>query len=73
VENITMKFRVATAVTVAILAVLAAALPAAATGDTLANVRSATAIYNDPTAALAGGYTLLTDATDRRCSGRSSC
>jgi hypothetical protein len=47
---------------------LAAVLPSAASGgDTLANVRDATTIYNDPAAALAGGYELLTDAADLAC------
>src|SRR5437763_13697368 len=52
----------------AVLLVVVAAVPAAASdGDTLANLRNATAIYNDPTAALAAGYDLLTDAADTAC------
>jgi hypothetical protein len=53
---------------VALLAVLAAVVPTlAASGETLPNVRDATAIYTDPTAALAGGYELLTDAAGLAC------
>jgi hypothetical protein len=51
----------------AVLAVLASALPAAAGGDTLENARDATAIYTEPTAALASGYELLTDAAGLAC------
>jgi hypothetical protein len=51
----------------ATLALLATALPSAASGDTVANTRNATAIYNDSTAALAAGYELLTDASDTAC------
>jgi hypothetical protein len=43
-------------------------LPAAAEPtDALRNARDATAAFNDPTAALAGGYSLLTDAADIAC------
>jgi hypothetical protein len=49
----------------------AADTPAAAVQDAaqgaVANARDATAIYNDPTAALAGGYALLTDKDDLAC------
>src|SRR5579859_5274036 len=55
-------------VAVAALAVLATTLPTlAANGDTVANARDATAAYNDPAAALASGYELLTDAADIAC------
>jgi len=62
-----MRFRHATAVVAATLVLLATALPSAASGDTLANARTATAIYTEPTAALAAGYDLLTDAADTAC------
>jgi hypothetical protein len=62
-----MNIKYATSVFSATLALLASALPSAASGDTVANARSATAIYNDPAAALAGGYELLTDASDTAC------
>jgi hypothetical protein len=53
---------------VALVAVLGAVVPVfAASSDTLANVRDATAVYADPTAALAGGYELLTDAAGIAC------
>jgi hypothetical protein len=52
----------------AVLAALAAVVPTfAASGDSLTNVRDATAIYTDSTAALAGGYELLTDAAGIAC------
>src|SRR5437763_451108 len=52
----------------AILATLFALLPSmAAAADPLTNARDATAIYNDPTAALAAGYSLLTDASGAAC------
>ena len=53
--------------TVAALALLVTVLPSLASGDTVSNVRDATSIYNDPAAALAGGYELLTDAADLAC------
>jgi hypothetical protein len=40
---------------------------AAAAGDTLGNAREATAIYNEPSAALAAGYELLTDGAGLAC------
>jgi hypothetical protein len=51
------------------LALLATIIPsvAAASGDTVANARNATAIYNEPSAALAAGYELLTDAAGLAC------
>ena len=52
---------------VAALALLVTVLPSLASGDTIGNARDATAIYTDPTAALAGGYELLTDAADLAC------
>jgi hypothetical protein len=52
----------------AVLAVFAAVAPTfAASGDSLTNVKDATAVYTDPTAALAGGYELLTDAAGIAC------
>jgi hypothetical protein len=63
-----MTIKYATSLVAAGLALLATALPSAASGDTIANARSATAIYNnDPTAALAAGYELLTDAAGTAC------
>jgi len=56
---------------VAILTFLATALPGAAAGDTLANARDATAAFNDPAAALAAGYELLTDAAGLACIDQS--
>ena len=56
---------------VAALSIAAVLLPNAAaagpTGETVANARDATAVFNDPAAALAGGYDLLTDAADLAC------
>jgi hypothetical protein len=63
-----MTFKYTTSLAAAMLMLLATALPsAAAGGDTLANARDATAIYSDPTAALAGGYSLLTDSANLAC------
>lgn len=62
------RLKYAASALVAMFAVLATALPsAAAGGDTLANARDASAIYKDSTAALAGGYSLLTDAAGIAC------
>ena len=53
---------------VALIAVLATTLPTlAASGDTVANARDATAAFNDPAAAIATGYDLLTDAAGIAC------
>ena len=53
------------------LAILGVALPnaavAAVNGESVTNVRDATASYNDPAVALAGGYDLLTDSADIAC------
>ena len=58
-------------VAVAALCICAVVLPNAAaagiTGDSAANVRDATAVFNEPAAALAAGYDLLTDAADIAC------
>src|SRR3982751_6196109 len=58
-------------VAVASLAIVAVLLPNAAsagtTGESAANVRDSTAAYNNPAAALAAGYDLLTDAADLAC------
>src|SRR5438045_8223860 len=62
-----MSFKYTSSLLAAMLALLATALPSAASGDTAANVRNATAIYNEPTAALAAGYELLTDAAGSAC------
>jgi hypothetical protein len=64
-----MRFRFAVPFAAAALMLLATALPsaAAASGDTLTNARDATAAYNDPAAALAAGYELLTDAAGLAC------
>ena len=62
-----MRLKYATAFVGAMLLVVFTALPSAASGDTLANARSATAIFTDATAALAAGYTLLTDVSDIAC------
>ena len=48
-----MHLKYATAFVGAMLLVVFPALPLAASGDTLANVRSAAAIFTDPTTALA--------------------
>jgi len=53
---------------VALIAVLATTIPTlAASGDTVANARDATAAFNDPAAAIANGYDLLTDAAGIAC------
>jgi hypothetical protein len=56
---------------VAALAMAAVLLPNAATastpGESVTNARDATAAFNDPAAALAAGYDLLTDAADIAC------
>jgi hypothetical protein len=53
---------------IALFAVLAAVIPTyAASSDTVSNVRDATAVYTDSTAALAGGYEVLTDAAGIAC------
>jgi hypothetical protein len=58
-------------VAVAALAIVAVLLPsatvAATTAESAANARDATAAFNDPAAALASGYDLLTDAADLAC------
>ena len=58
-------------VAVASLAIFAVLLPNAAnagsTGETATNVRDSTAGFHDPSAALAAGYELLTDAADIAC------
>lgn len=58
---------------VAIVALLVVTVPAAAaaTGDNLNNARDATAAYNDPAAALAAGYDLLTDDAGIACIDQS--
>ncbi len=59
------------AVASTLLSLLAAVVPTAATagpaGETVTNVRDATAGFSDPAAALAAGYDLLTDAADIVC------
>jgi hypothetical protein len=63
-----MSFKHATSLLIAVFALLATTVPSsAAGGDTLANARDATAIYANPTSALAGGYGLLTDAAGIAC------
>ena len=67
-----MQLRYAISVVVAGLAMLAAVLPSAAMGnngggETVANARDATAAFNDPAAAYANGYDLLTDSADLAC------
>lgn len=57
----------AVAAAAAALVLAATALPVGAAADTPANARQATAIYNDPTAAAAAGYELLTDAAGLAC------
>jgi hypothetical protein len=52
----------------AVSVLLGSALPASAEpADAVRNARDATAVFGDPTAALAGGYSLLTDAADIAC------
>jgi hypothetical protein len=63
-----MTFKFAAPALTAVLAILVTVIPPlAADGETLANAHNATAIYTDSTAALAGGYTLLTDAAGIAC------
>ena len=62
-----MHLRFRASLASAALAIVATALPSAASGDTVANARNATAIYNDPSAAVASGYDLLTDASGIAC------
>jgi hypothetical protein len=62
-----MKARYIVALIMGLGAIITAVVPSLASGDTLANARDATAIYTDPSAALAGGYTLLTDAAGLAC------
>jgi hypothetical protein len=62
-----MHLRYVVSLAVGMLAVLFAVIPSLASGETLANARDATAIYTDPTTAIAGGYTLLTDAAGLAC------
>lgn len=55
----------------AALAMLTVVLPnvaiAGVTGESVTNVRDATVGFNDPAAALAAGYDLLTDSSDIAC------
>ncbi|HEY1295737.1 MAG TPA: hypothetical protein VGJ60_21885 [Chloroflexota bacterium] len=64
--------RYAVSLIVAGIAIVAAVVPSAAMGnngggETVANARDATAAFNDPAAAYAAGYDLLTDAEDMAC------
>jgi len=64
--------RYALSLFVAGAAILAAVVPSAAmgnngSGETVANARDATAAFNDPAAAYAAGYDLLTDASGMAC------
>jgi hypothetical protein len=59
--------RYAASAAVVVLSLVAAAVPAGAASDTESNARQATAVYQDPAAALAGGYELLTDAAGLAC------
>jgi hypothetical protein len=63
------QVRYAISLVVAGVAILAAVVPSAAMGggETVANTRDATAAFNDPAAAYAAGYDLLTDAADLAC------
>ena len=58
-------------IAVAMIAACAALLPSAVAagiaGESVANVRDATAGFQDPAAAVAAGYELLTDAADLAC------
>jgi len=56
-------------VVVGLVALLAVVVPASAadSGETMANVRDATAAFQSPAAALAAGYELFTDAADIAC------
>jgi hypothetical protein len=62
-----MKLRHLAAFATALFSIAVTVLPSLAAGDTLANARDATAIYNDPTAAVAAGYELLTDSAGIAC------
>ena len=66
-----MYLRHATAIAAAALSILVTVLPSAAAGDTPENARNATAIYNDPAAALTAGYELLTDGGGLACIDQS--
>jgi len=66
-----MKIRHGIAVLVAAISILGTVVPTLAAGDTPENARNATAIYNDPAAALAAGYELLTDASGVACIDQS--
>ena len=67
-----MNLRSAIPPTVALLALVISTVPSlAANGETLANARDATAAFNEPTAALAAGYELLTDAAGLACIDQS--
>jgi len=59
--------RYAVSFIVAASAVLVAAWPSFASDEALTNARDATAIFNDPAAALGAGYELLTDASGAAC------
>src|SRR5579871_4310558 len=66
------QVRYAISLLVAGVAIVAAVVPSAAMGnngggETVANARNATAAFNDPSAAYAAGYDLLTDADDMAC------
>jgi hypothetical protein len=52
---------------VGVVSLLVTVLPSAAAVDTVANARDATAIYNEPSAAVAAGYDLLTDGAGLAC------
>jgi hypothetical protein len=66
------QVRYAISLVVAGVAIVAAVVPSAAMGnngggETVANARDATAAFNNPAAAYAAGYDLLTDASDMAC------
>jgi hypothetical protein len=66
-----MTIRNLISATTALVTVVVAVVPSTAlaglSGASIANVRDATAVFNDPVAALAAGYELLTDAADIAC------
>jgi hypothetical protein len=62
-----MNVKYGISVALATLALLTAAVPASADGNTLTNARDATAAFTNQAAAQAAGYDLLTDADGLAC------
>ena len=63
-----LSIRTSLPIAAGLLALAVVVVPvSAASGDTVANARDATAAFQSPAAALAAGYELLTDASDIAC------